>query len=119
MSTPCCLRHKSRGNAVVIGGGLLGLEAAAGLKEQGMDVTVLHLMPTLMERQLDPAAGHLLQRAVEARGISVITKANTKAILGNSKVEGVGWTTARYTGDARRHGCRHPRRTPGWQRTPA
>src|SRR5262245_55335107 len=53
-----------KGNAVVIGGGLLGLEAAAGLKEQSMDVTVLHLMPTLMERQLDPAAGHLLQRAI-------------------------------------------------------
>ncbi len=51
---------KSRGKAVVIGGGLLGLEAAAGLKEQGMDVTVLHLMPTFMEKQLDTAAGHLL-----------------------------------------------------------
>jgi nitrite reductase (NADH) large subunit len=73
---------KSGGRAVVIGGGLLGLEAAAGLKEQGMDVTVLHLMPTLMERQLDVAAGHLLQKAVEARGIKVITKANTKAIVG-------------------------------------
>ena len=81
------LAAKSRGSAVVIGGGLLGLEAAAGLKEQGMDVTVLHLMPTLMERQLDPAAGHLLQRAVEARGIKVICKANTKAILGEKKVE--------------------------------
>ncbi len=45
------------GRAVVIGGGLLGLEAAAGLKARGMDVTVLHLMPTLLERQLDPAAG--------------------------------------------------------------
>ena len=52
---------KSRGNAVVIGGGLLGLEAAAGLAEQGMKVTVIHIMPTLMERQLDPAAGHLLE----------------------------------------------------------
>ena len=52
-------------SGAVIGGGLLGLEAAVGLKEQGMDVTVLHLMPTLMERQLDPAAGHLLQRAIE------------------------------------------------------
>ena len=80
---------KSRGSAVVIGGGLLGLEAAAGLKEQGMDVTVLHLMPTLMEKQLDATAGHLLQRAVEARGIKVITKANTEAIRGQSKVEGV------------------------------
>lgn len=83
------LAAKSRGNAVVIGGGLLGLEAAAGLKEQGMDVTVVHLMPTLMERQLDPAAGHLLQRAIEARGIRVVTKANTKAIHGAKKVEAV------------------------------
>jgi nitrite reductase (NADH) large subunit len=83
------LAAKSRGSAVVVGGGLLGLEAAAGLKEQGMDVTVLHLMPTLMERQLDTAAGHLLQKAVEDRGIKVITKANTKAILGEKKVEAV------------------------------
>ena len=80
---------QSRGSAVVIGGGLLGLEAAVGLKEQGMDVTVLHLMPTLMERQLDTPAGHLLQKAIEARGIRVITKANTKAILGEKKVEAV------------------------------
>jgi nitrite reductase (NADH) large subunit len=83
------LAAKSRGKAVVIGGGLLGLEAAAGLAEQGMDVTILHLMPTLMERQLDPTAGHLLQAEVERRGIKVITKANTKAILGETKVEGV------------------------------
>ncbi|HLQ90317.1 MAG TPA: nitrite reductase large subunit NirB [Xanthobacteraceae bacterium] len=83
------LAAKAGGSAVVIGGGLLGLEAAVGLKEQGMDVTVLHLMPTLMERQLDPAAGHLLQRAIEARDIRVITKANTKAILGEKKVEAV------------------------------
>ncbi|HJQ58347.1 MAG TPA: nitrite reductase large subunit NirB, partial [Vineibacter sp.] len=83
------LMARSGGKAVVIGGGLLGLEAAAGLKEQGMDVTVLHLMPTLMERQLDTAAGHLLRRAVEARGIQVITEANTKAILGDKKVRAV------------------------------
>lgn len=50
------LAARSRAKAVVIGGGLLGLEAAAGLKARDMDVTVLHLMPTLMERQLDPAA---------------------------------------------------------------
>jgi nitrite reductase (NADH) large subunit len=80
---------KSRGKAVVIGGGLLGLEAAVGLKEQGMDVTVVHLAPTLMERQLDQPAGHLLQRAIEARGIKVLTKANTKAILGEKSVEAV------------------------------
>ncbi|TIT34694.1 MAG: NAD(P)/FAD-dependent oxidoreductase [Mesorhizobium sp.] len=83
------LAAQSRAKAVVIGGGLLGLEAAAGLNAQGMDVTVLHVMPTLMERQLDPAAGYLLQRAVEERGIKVITKANTQAITGNGKVEQV------------------------------
>jgi len=83
------LAAQSRGGAVVIGGGLLGLEAAVGLKERGMDVTILHLAPTLMERQLDQPAGHLLQRAIEARGIRVITKANTKAILGEKKVEAV------------------------------
>ncbi|TPM08916.1 NAD(P)/FAD-dependent oxidoreductase [Mesorhizobium sp. B2-3-11] len=83
------LAAQSRAKAVVIGGGLLGLEAAAGLNSQGMDVTVLHVMPTLMERQLDPAAGYLLQRAVEQRGIKVITKANTQAITGNGKVQQV------------------------------
>src|SRR5258708_12873584 len=79
----------SREKTVVIGGGLLGVEAAAGLASRGMDVTVLHVMPTLMERQLDPAAGYLLQKAVEERGIKVITKANTKAITGDCKVEAV------------------------------
>src|SRR5262249_32545260 len=83
------LAARAKGSAVVIGGGLLGLEAAAGLKEQGMEVTVLHLMPTLMERQLDPAAGHLLQRAIEARGIKVVTRANTRAIVGQGRVEAV------------------------------
>lgn len=83
------LAAQSRAKAVIIGGGLLGLEAAAGLKERGMDVTVLHVMPTLMERQLDPAAGYLLQQAVQARGIKVMTNANTKAIAGEGKVEGV------------------------------
>lgn len=83
------LAAQSRAKAVVIGGGLLGLEAAAGLNSQGMDVTVLHVMPTLMERQLDPAAGYLLQRAVEQRGIKVITRANTQAITGKGKVEQV------------------------------
>ena len=80
---------KSGGRAVVIGGGLLGLEAAAGLKTQGMDVTVLHLMPTLMERQLDSAAGYLLEKELEGRGIDIRCKANTKQILGTDKVEGV------------------------------
>jgi nitrite reductase (NADH) large subunit len=77
------------GRAVVIGGGLLGLEAAAGLALNGLQTTVVHLMPTLMERQLDPSAAYLLQKAIEKRGIEVLTGANTTAILGNEKVEGV------------------------------
>ena len=78
------------GRAVVIGGGLLGLEAAAGLKLRGMEVTVLHLMPSLMERQLDPAAGYLLASAFAERGIDVITEAHTKEILGtDGRVSGV------------------------------
>ncbi len=75
--------------AVVIGGGLLGLEAAAGLKAHGMAVSVVHLMPTLMERQLDPSAGYLLQKAIERRGVDVFTGANTQAILGDASVTGV------------------------------
>ncbi len=80
---------QSRAKAVVIGGGLLGLEAAAGLSSRDMDVTVVHLMPTLMERQLDPAAGYMLQRELEGRGIKILTEAQTKAILGERRVEGV------------------------------
>jgi len=80
---------KPGSRAVVIGGGLLGLEAAVGLKMQGMDVTVLHLMPHLMERQLDSAAGYLLQHAIEERGIRVHCKANTHEITGSGHVEGV------------------------------
>ncbi len=88
------LAAKSGGRAVVIGGGLLGLEAAAGLKSQGMDVTVLHLMPTLMERQLDPAAGYLLKMAVQARGIDVFTNANTNEIVGSDPALGPPHVTA-------------------------
>jgi nitrite reductase (NADH) large subunit len=78
-----------RAKAVVIGGGLLGLEAAAALRRRGMEVVVLHLMGHLMERQLDPAAGLLLQRELEERGIVVHCRAQTKAILGNNRVEAV------------------------------
>ena len=75
--------------AVVIGGGLLGLEAAAGLRMRGMDVTVLHIAGHLMERQLDAAAGYLLRRDLEARGIKVITQASTQSIEGDGRVETV------------------------------
>lgn len=77
------------GRAVVIGGGLLGLEAAAGLARQGMKVSVIHLMPTLMERQLDPAAAKLLEAAIASRDIEVLCGANTKAIRGDDRVESV------------------------------
>lgn len=77
------------GDAVVIGGGLLGLEAAHGLSLRGMKVTVIHLMPTLMERQLDEAAGWLLKEALEARGQTILTGADTAEIYGMGKVEGV------------------------------
>ncbi|MCR6669938.1 nitrite reductase large subunit NirB [Devosia ginsengisoli] len=81
--------RRTGAKAVVIGGGLLGLEAAAALRARGMDVVVLHLMGHVMERQLDPAAGYLLQRDLEARGIKVHCKAQTKAILGETSVEAV------------------------------
>jgi nitrite reductase (NADH) large subunit len=77
------------GTAVVIGGGLLGLEAAAGLASRGMAVTVVHLMGHLMERQLDEAAGYLLKKDLEAKGITVLTRASTKAILGEDRAEAV------------------------------
>jgi nitrite reductase (NADH) large subunit len=80
---------KPRAKAVVIGGGLLGLEAAAALKKRGMEVVVLHLMPHLMELQLDPAAAALLQNELESRGIRVHCRAQTKAILGHKRVEAV------------------------------
>ncbi len=75
--------------AVIIGGGLLGLEAAAGLRLRGMGVTVLHIAGHLMERQLDENAGYLLQKDLEKRGIDVICGANTEAIEGEGRIERV------------------------------
>jgi nitrite reductase (NADH) large subunit len=74
---------------VVIGGGLLGLEAAYGLAKAGARVTVLHLMDRLMERQLDPAAALMLKRAVEAKGIEVVLNADTAEIVGRDRPEAV------------------------------
>lgn len=70
------------GKAVVIGGGLLGLEAAYGLHRRGMSVTVVHLMDSLMERQLDPRAAQLLQHSLTQRGLSFRMGVETTAILG-------------------------------------
>jgi NAD(P)H-dependent nitrite reductase small subunit len=75
--------------AVVIGGGLLGLEAAHGLSLRGMHVTVVHLLDTLMERQLDAPASALLKAALEKRGIEFRMKAKTQEILGTDRVAGV------------------------------
>ncbi|MBT9385819.1 nitrite reductase large subunit NirB [Pseudooceanicola sp. CBS1P-1] len=77
-------------SAVVIGGGLLGLEAAAGLHAQGVDTTVVHIMGHLMERQLDESAGYLLRKELVGRGIKVLCATNSKQILGeNGKVTGL------------------------------
>ena len=67
--------------AVVIGGGLLGLEAANGLRARGMTVTVIHLAPWLMERQLDRSAGNLLQKSLEDRGLHFRLEAKTRALI--------------------------------------
>ena len=67
---------------VVIGGGLLGLEAAAGMAARGVDVTVVHIMGHLMERQLDEAAGYLLRKSLEEKGITILCSANSKEIIG-------------------------------------
>jgi len=75
--------------AVVIGGGLLGLEAANGLQQRGMEVTVVHLMDTLMERQLDRAAAWMLQDSLRARGLRFLLGAETAAIQGGERVTGV------------------------------
>jgi nitrite reductase (NADH) large subunit len=75
--------------AVVIGGGLLGLEAAYGLAKAGLQVSVVHLMDRLMERQLDAHASALLRRAVEAKGIAVLLNAETAAIKGHRRAEKV------------------------------
>jgi len=80
---------RAGGNAAVIGGGLLGLEAANGLKCRGMNVTVLHLMPSLMERQLDPVSARLLADDLERRGINVLTEATTESIEGDAHVTAV------------------------------
>jgi nitrite reductase (NADH) large subunit len=74
---------------VVIGGGLLGLEAAYGLAKAGAPVTLIHLMDRLMERQLDAPAADLLKTLVERKGVEVLLKADTAQIYGSTRVEGV------------------------------
>jgi nitrite reductase (NADH) large subunit len=80
---------KTHKRAAVIGGGLLGLEAAYGLAKAGMEVSVIHLMDRLMERQLDARASAMLKSAVEAKGIAVHLDAETAAIKGPHRAEKV------------------------------
>ncbi len=88
--TTALLKHcRPRLRTVVIGGGLLGLEAARGLQVQGCDVTVVHLMEWLMERQLDSTGGSYLAARMNQMGITVLLGLSTTRILGNGHVEGV------------------------------
>lgn len=80
---------KTGKNAVVIGGGLLGLEAANGLMLQGMNVSVVHIGDSLMERQLDTKASAMLKTSLEERGLTFLMEAQTAEILGDDKVAGV------------------------------
>src|SRR5207248_2273848 len=88
--TYAMLRAAGQGKrAVVIGGGLLGLEAARGLQMRGCDVTVVHLLDTLMERQLDSTGGEFLRRKMEDIGVRALCGRSTRAILGRDEVEAV------------------------------
>ena len=80
---------------LVIGGGLLGLEAAYGLAKTGARVTLVHLMDRLMERQLDAAAAEMLCGAVAARGVTVLLRAETESIVGTQRAEAVELTDGR------------------------
>jgi nitrite reductase (NADH) large subunit len=80
---------KTYKKAAVIGGGLLGLEAARGLLHLGMDVTVVHKHPYLMERQLDAPAAAMLQTELEAQGMKFLLSKNTTAITGKKRVKGL------------------------------
>ncbi len=80
---------KNGGHAVVIGGGLLGLEAANGLMRRGMDVTVVHVTDSLMNQQLDKPASLLLKNALEMKGLRFMLDAHTAEIVGTKKVTAV------------------------------
>ncbi|MCT1905212.1 nitrite reductase large subunit NirB [Oceanobacillus sojae] len=75
--------------AAVIGGGLLGLEAARGLMDRGMQVQVIHLMPRLMEQQLDSPAAKMLKKDLEAQGMEFLMEKQTAEIYGEERVEGI------------------------------
>jgi ferredoxin-nitrate reductase len=80
---------KRAGRALVVGGGLLGLEAARGLLELGAEVTVVHLLDRLMETQLDPPASRVLAREIRRLGVELLLERRTAAVLGNGRAEGL------------------------------
>ncbi len=82
-------QHEDHRRAVVIGGGLLGLEAARGLQAYGLQVDVVHAGAHLMNAQIGPAGGEILRKSVQKLGIEVHTKARTTAVMGEDKVRGV------------------------------
>src|SRR5271154_7090914 len=82
-------------SVVVVGGGLLGLEAAYGLAKAGASVTLLHLTDRLMERQLDAPAAQLLKSLVERKGIRILLSASTARVHGERHVEGIELTDGR------------------------
>ncbi|WP_080875207.1 nitrite reductase large subunit NirB [Oceanobacillus timonensis] len=83
--------------AVVIGGGLLGLEAARGLMDRGMQVQVVHLMPWLMEQQLDNSAAKMLKKDLEAQGMEFLMEKMTTEIYGEERVEGITFSDGTST----------------------
>jgi nitrite reductase (NADH) large subunit len=86
----------SRGTrVVVVGGGLLGIEAAYGLAKAGAKVTLVHLMDRLMERQLDARAASMLKRSVEAKGVEVLLETATNRFVGDGRVEAVEFKDGR------------------------
>lgn len=82
--------------AAVIGGGLLGLEAARGLLNLGMDVTVIHIFPYLMERQLDEPAAKMLQKELEEQGMKFLMGKQTESIVGKKRVTGLRFKDGGY-----------------------
>lgn len=89
--TRAMIAHAARAEstrAIVIGGGLLGLEAARGLQRFGLDVGVVHAAPHLMSAQVGAQAGEIIRRKVEALGVTVHTSARTAALIGTDWVEG-------------------------------
>jgi nitrite reductase (NADH) large subunit len=82
-------KSKTKSKAVIIGGGLLGLELANQINQLDLDTTVVEFFPRLLPRQLDDECSLMLKEEIEGRGINVVLSATTEAILGNNHVEGI------------------------------